>query len=90
MDLAEAVSVAVTALRDGTPSGNGDSERRALGVTGLEVAVLDQSRPRRTFRRIAGAALEPLLPAPSAPKQESAEGGEAGGAPDTGNTTGSD
>ncbi|BCN49064.1 proteasome subunit alpha [Rhodococcus hoagii] len=90
MDLAEAVSVAVTALRDGTPSGNGDSERRALGVTGLEVAVLDQSRPRRTFRRIAGAALEPLLPAPSAPKQESAEGGEAGGAPDTGSTTGSD
>lgn len=91
MDLASAVAVAVTALRDGTPSGNGDSDRRALGVSGLEVAVLDQSRPRRAFRRIAGAALEPLLPAPStAKKPESNESGEPGDTPEAGDTAGSD
>lgn len=90
MDLAEAVAVAVTALRDGG-SHNGDADRRSLDVASLEVAVLDQSRPRRTFRRIAGAALEPLLPPPG-----TSSGGEAaresgpGDAPDTGDTAGSD
>ena len=33
-----------------------------LGVSALEVAVLDRARPRRTFRRIAGPALRGLLP----------------------------
>ncbi|MFZ3348875.1 MAG: proteasome subunit alpha, partial [Mycobacterium sp.] len=32
------------------------------GVSTLEVAILDTSRPRRAFRRITGAALERLLP----------------------------
>ena len=31
-------------------------------MSALEVAVLDRTRPRRTFRRITGAALRELLP----------------------------
>ncbi|MCL2532885.1 MAG: proteasome subunit alpha [Nocardiaceae bacterium] len=86
MELAEAVAVAVKALQNGT-SGNGESERRTLGVSGLEVAVLDQSRPRRTFRRITGAALEAMLPVPAAPAAETGGEGKTGGAkPDTGDT----
>jgi proteasome alpha subunit len=57
-NLADAVHIAVNALKAG--SGNGDD---ALDVTTLEVAILDVSRPRRAFRRITGAALERLLPA---------------------------
>lgn len=63
LELAAAVAVAIHALQDGTTTGNGEPERRSLGVSSLEVAVLDQSRPRRAFRRITGAALEALLPA---------------------------
>jgi len=56
-NLADAVHIAVNALKAG--SGNGDD---TLDVTTLEVAILDVSRPRRAFRRITGAALERLLP----------------------------
>ena len=57
-NLADAVHIAVNALKAG--SGNGDDD--TLGVTTLEVAILDVNRPRRAFRRITGAALERLLP----------------------------
>ncbi|GFG76013.1 proteasome subunit alpha [Mycobacterium botniense] len=57
--LADAVGIAVNALRT---DANG-AEPRPLGVDTLEVAVLDQNRPRRAFRRITGPALESLLPA---------------------------
>jgi len=57
-DLADAVHIAVNALKAG--SGNGDDD--TLSVAMLEVAILDVSRPRRAFRRITGAALERLLP----------------------------
>jgi proteasome alpha subunit len=60
-DLADAVHIAVNALKAG--SGNGDDNR--LDVTTLEVAILDVERPRRAFRRITGAALERLLPDPN-------------------------
>ncbi len=61
--LAEAVGVAVNALEAGTSgNGSGSSEARTLGVSTLEVAILDQNRPRRAFRRITGSALESLLP----------------------------
>jgi proteasome alpha subunit len=59
-DLADAVAVAVHALHAGSPNG----EPRTLDVSTLEVAILDANRPRRAFRRITGAALEPLLPQP--------------------------
>ncbi len=61
--LGEAVGIAVKALEAPTTgNGSGSPERRALGVSTLEVAILDQNRPRRAFRRITGSALESLLP----------------------------
>lgn len=67
-NLGDAVSIAVAALGSG---GNG-GERRTLGPSTLEVAILDANRPRRAFRRITGAALEALLPA-----DEAAEAGDS-------------
>lgn len=62
MALKAAVGVAVKALQDGTSEANGaKSEPRTLGVATLEVAVLDQQRPRRAFRRYSGTTLEQLL-----------------------------
>jgi proteasome alpha subunit len=70
----EAVAVAVHALEAGTatppaagpagaqPPGNG---LRRLSATQLEVAVLDRSKPRRTFRRIPVPVLERILQADS-------------------------
>ncbi|RVW03299.1 proteasome subunit alpha [Rhodococcus spongiicola] len=93
MELSEAVAVAVKALQDGTATSNGDSDRRTLGVSGLEVAVLDQSRPRRAFRRITGAALEGMLPPASASKPRGGtkkrtaaddKGADPGDAPESG------
>ena len=46
LDQAEALAVAVTALR-----GSG-AEAREVGVDTIEAAVLDRQRPRRTFRRL--------------------------------------
>jgi proteasome alpha subunit len=59
-ELGDAVKIAVAALSAGA-GGNG-GEARTLGVSTLEVAILDANRPRRAFRRITGAALEALLP----------------------------
>ncbi|MBV9512534.1 MAG: proteasome subunit alpha [Mycobacteriaceae bacterium] len=62
--LPDAVTLAVKALQAGaTANGSGSAETRTLGVSTLEVAILDQNRPRRAFRRITGSALETLLPA---------------------------
>jgi len=58
-DLADAVHIAVNALKAGAGNGSDDD---TLSVSTLEVAILDTSRPRRAFRRITGAALEQLLP----------------------------
>lgn len=66
LDLAAAVAIAVEGLEaSATPGGNaanGAVASRVLGVSALEVAVLDRARSRRTFRRIAGPALRDLLP----------------------------
>ncbi len=66
LDLAAALAIAVEGLQAGpatpaTPAGNGTGAR-VLGVSALEVAVLDRARPRRTFRRIDAPALRALLP----------------------------
>ena len=61
--LPDAVKLAVQALQAGTGGdGSGSGESQTLGVSTLEVAILDQKRPRRAFRRITGSALESLLP----------------------------
>jgi proteasome alpha subunit len=59
-DLTDAVRTAVAALRAGSANGSG-ADQPALGVSNLEVAILDAGRPRRAFRRFSGAALETLL-----------------------------
>ena len=62
LDTRTALRIALEALQ--TQNGTAGSEARRLGVDALEVAVLDRARrPRRTFRRLTGAALEALLPA---------------------------
>ncbi|GAA3063884.1 proteasome subunit alpha [Pseudonocardia yunnanensis] len=81
MELGQAIGVAVEALQvagaagSGPSGGNGGAQAaRVLGASALEVAVLDRTRPRRTFRRITGQVLRDLLPeanravdAPAAP-----------------------
>lgn len=62
MPLAEAVQLAVRVL--GTGSGGED---RVLEPGQLEVAVLDRTRPRRAFRRLAAAQLGDLLGGDGAP-----------------------
>ena len=57
-DLTAALALAVEAL--GSVGGE-NGAKRELGVSQLEVAVLDRTRRGRTFRRIAGAALTTLL-----------------------------
>ena len=97
MTLTEALSAALAGLAapagnatpagNAAPAGNG-GERPELGTGQLEVAILDRSRPHRTFRRLQGARLEQLLaesraaePAesPEAPKDETPETGPATG-----------
>ena len=65
LDLSAALTIAVEGLEAGPApggGGNGASATRVLGVSALEVAVLDRARPRRTFRRISGPTLRGLLP----------------------------
>ena len=72
MELADAVQVAAAALNAGTPSTPANAKQQAPAAKGgggsggkLEVAILDRTRPQRAFRRIAGADLEALFPAPA-------------------------
>lgn len=58
LTLAAALRIAVRALGSAGPDGGAD---RSLGAAGLEVAVLDRTRPRRAFRRITGQGLDHLL-----------------------------
>ena len=64
LDLSAALAIAVEGLEAGPApgGGNGAAAARVLGVSALEVAVLDRARPRRTFRRITGPTLRGLLP----------------------------
>ena len=61
--LPDALGVAVSVLAS---VGGPDGKSRELPATQLEVAVLDRTRGARKFRRITGAALTSLLPAPAA------------------------
>ncbi|MCR6482219.1 proteasome subunit alpha [Amycolatopsis sp. OK19-0408] len=86
LDLQAALGVAVAALRapsqpsasssassaagtssSGNASGNGNGEADPIK---LEVAVLDRDRPRRSFRRLTGTALDALLPVPDPAGEE--------------------
>jgi len=74
-DLAAALALAVEAL--GSVGGE-NGTKRELGVSQLEVAVLDRSRKGRAFRRITGAALTGLLGGgQDVPEKEVGEAGDA-------------
>ncbi|MFD6394677.1 proteasome subunit alpha [Nocardia sp. NPDC055029] len=64
LSLDDALKVAIGALQAGQPEA--DKDKRALGEASLEVATLEQSRPRRAFRRLQGPALEKALGTPKA------------------------
>jgi proteasome alpha subunit len=76
LDLRESIAIAVEALQSGSTANGGAHE--VLGASTLEVAVLDRTRPRRTFRRITGNALRDLLPAANR-AVSGGRGAEAGG-----------
>ncbi|MCA2210856.1 proteasome subunit alpha [Nocardia rosealba] len=59
LTLDEALKVAIGALQAGQPEA--DKDKRVLSVSSLEVATLEQARPRRAFRRLQGAPLEQAL-----------------------------
>ncbi|MFC6012191.1 proteasome subunit alpha [Nocardia lasii] len=65
LSLDDALKVAIGALKAGQPEA--DKDKRALGEASLEVATLEQQRPRRAFRRLQGPALQSALAA-STPK----------------------
>ncbi len=73
MTLAEAVQVAVAVL--GTQP---DGEDRELAPGQLEVAVLDRTRPRRAFRRLAAPQLADLLGRDDLPPGPAPSGEAAG------------
>ena len=54
-------------------AGDEGGEVRAIPAQQLEVAVLDRTRPRRTFRRLTGALLDDLL---ATPATQAAPGGD--------------
>ncbi|MFB7723789.1 MULTISPECIES: proteasome subunit alpha [unclassified Nocardia] len=60
LDLHSAVTVAMQALAKSAPEG-ADKDKKPAASASLEVATLEQSRPRRAFRRITGAALQELI-----------------------------
>ncbi len=91
LDLGDAVCVAVAALQatatptgSTTSSGNGATQAsRVLGASALEVAVLDRTRPRRTFRRVTGPILRELLPEENRAVDDPAPSAEPTGGDDT-------
>ena len=82
MELKQAAQLAIRALSSG---GEGSRE---LGMGQLEVAVLDRSRPHRTFRRISGAALKALLPAADSGSDGEKKPENGGGETDAGSGNG--
>lgn len=84
LELSAAVELAVGALSSG---GEGSRE---LGVDQLEAAVLERSRPHRTFRRFSGAALRAILPSSETASEDSGSSsdGDSGGKNSGGKSSG--
>jgi proteasome alpha subunit len=57
MDLGAGLRLAVQAIA------GAEGEAREISADGLEVAILDRTRPRRTFRRLGDAAVSEILAA---------------------------
>ncbi len=94
LPLAEALVLGASALASGAAATNGSATKTGDGAATLppqklEVAVLDRTRTKRTFRRISGRALRDLLavpestdPEPDQPPTPSAPGEEPSGTPE--------
>ncbi|MBL1073843.1 proteasome subunit alpha [Nocardia sp. 2] len=76
LDLHSAITVATAALQKAAPEG--DKEKRTIGVASLEVATLEQARPRRAFRRIQGAALQQIITGKAGTAKTDAEADKPG------------
>jgi proteasome alpha subunit len=62
LEVSLATAVDLLATHGAAPATNGDAAtRRTLTPAQLEVAILDRTRPRRTFRRVNGQRLADLL-----------------------------
>jgi proteasome alpha subunit len=85
LPLRDALAVAVRALGS---VGGPDGGRRALPASQLEVAVLDRTRGKRKFRRIAGLALTELLPAEPTESSGDATDTDTGDSAGTSDTSG--
>ena len=83
LPLRDALGIGVRALGS---VGGANGSPRTLPASQLEVAVLDRNRGKRKFKRIAGAALTDLLPAPSAPAAEPSGAGDGESSGDSGGT----
>jgi proteasome alpha subunit len=77
--LQDGLAVAVGALGS---AGGTDGRARVLPTSQLEVAVLDRTRGKRKFRRIAGRMLTELLPSANRADGTPADGQSEGGSPD--------
>ncbi|MBO0855476.1 MAG: proteasome subunit alpha [Nocardia sp.] len=85
LELRAALRTAVDALQKGAPE-NGGKDKQAIAVSSLEVATLEQARPRRSFRRISHTALESLLATENSGGKDdnAAEGGSESTTPSSG------
>ncbi|WP_328307254.1 proteasome subunit alpha [Actinomycetospora sp. NBC_00405] len=90
LEMRDALRIALEALQ----SQNGTSSTASaepLGVDALEVAVLDRARrPRRTFRRVTGAALAALLPGDETPAAEETPAEDTGAGDEVSGAGGAD
>lgn len=85
LELGAAIAIAVeglqTAAAPGPGAANGQGAARVIGPSALEVALLDRTRPGRTFRRLVGTVLSDLLPEANrgadAPPSADPAGGDA-------------
>ncbi|WP_433798589.1 proteasome subunit alpha [Actinomycetospora sp. CA-084318] len=91
LDTQGALRTALDALQAQNGSSSSSSDDRTLGVDSLEVALLDRARrPRRSFRRITGAALSALLPAAEPAASADADAGDTGAGDEVSGAGGAD
>ena len=91
LEMRDALRIALEALQAQNGASSTSSTSETLGVDALEVAVLDRARrPRRTFRRVTGAALAALLPGDETPAAEEAPAEDTGAGDEVSGAGGAD
>ncbi|MDD7918363.1 proteasome subunit alpha [Actinomycetospora callitridis] len=91
LEMRDALRIALEALQAQNGTASTSSTAETLGVDALEVAVLDRARrPRRTFRRVTGAALAALLPGDESPAAEETPAEDTGAGDEVSGAGGAD